>query len=126
MADYLLDTNVIILLFRNDRKAKQTISMVAQLGDVSISAITRAEIVAGMKLVEEKTTLALLNSFTTIPVDSVIADQAGKLIFQHARQGFPLSFPDALIAATALIETSTLVTTNIKHFEHVGAKVRPL
>lgn len=126
MADYLLDTNVIILLFRDDRKAKQIVSMVAQLGDVSISAVTRAEIVAGMKPIEEKTTLALLNSFITIPVDSVIADQAGKLIFQQARQGLQLSFPDALIAATALIETSTLVTTNVKHFEHVGVKVRPL
>lgn len=126
MADYLLDTNVIILLFRDDRKAKQIVSLVAQLGDVSISAVTRAEIVAGMKPVEEKTTLALLNSFITLPVDSVIADQAGRLIFQYARQGFQLSFPDALIAATALIETSTLVTTNVKHFEHVGIKVRPL
>ena len=50
-----------------------------------------------------------------LPVDEAIADRAGRLIYQYARQGIQLSFADVLIAATAL-EHLTLATTNPKHF----------
>ena len=124
MINHLLDTNVIIMLFRGDRQAKQFVSTISQLGEVSISVVTRAEILAGMKLAEEKTTRVLLNSFTNVPVDSAIADQAGKLIYAQARQGFQLTFPDALIAATALLDSLTIVTTNVKHFSFANLSVR--
>lgn len=65
---------------------------------------------------EEERTMTLLESLASILVNEVIADQAGRLIYQYARQGVQLSLPDAQIAATALHYNLTLVTTNTKHF----------
>ena len=76
----------------------------------------RAEVVAGMLPHEEERTLALLDSLTNLGVDESIAEDAGRLIFRHARQGVQFSFPDALIVATSLHHGLTLATTNARHF----------
>jgi len=68
----------------------------------------------------------LLNSMTTLSVNKFIADRAGRMIYKHARQGFHISFPDALIAATALEHGLTLVTTNVKHFSMLGKQMTAL
>ena len=65
---------------------------------------------------EEERTLELLDSLENLPVDEAIADRAGRLIYQHARQGIQFSFADALIAATALHHDLALATTSPEHF----------
>ena len=116
MPDYLLDTNILILHLR---QSPPITALLTSWGDTSvlyISAITRAEILAGMHPHEAAHTLELLDSLTSIIVNEAIADHAGRLIYQYARQGMHISFPDALIAATALQHDLTLVTTNARHF----------
>ncbi len=80
---------------------------------------------AGMHPHEETRTLSLLDALLCIPVSTAIADRAGRLVYQHARKGFHLSFPDSLIAATALQCGLTLVTTNVRHFAIKGLEVEP-
>jgi predicted nucleic acid-binding protein len=63
---------------------------------------------------------------TTLSVNKFIADRAGRMIYNYARQGFQVSFPDALIAATALEHGLTLVTTNVKHFTMLGEQLSDL
>jgi len=116
MPDVLLDTNILIFHLRGHQKVMALLLEFSQAGDLFISAITRTEILAGMRLHEETDTLALLNSLLTLPLDSPIADKAGRLIYRYARQGQQLSFADALIGATALEHHLTLVTTNARHF----------
>jgi len=55
-----------------------------------------------------------------------VADRAGRLIYAVARNGIQTSFPDALIAATALEHDLTVVTTNARHFEELGVNIRSL
>jgi len=116
MADYLLDTNVLILHLRERYNVATLLTQWGPIRELYISVVTRTEILAGMRPHEEERTMVLLDSLINLHVDEAIADRAGRLIYRYARQGIQLSFPDALIAATALQHDLTLVTTNVKHF----------
>ena len=116
MADYLLDSNILILHLRERPEITALLTRWGKEGTLYISVATRTEIVAGMRPHEEERTLELLDSLENLPVDEAIADRAGRLIYQYARQGIQFSFADALIAATALEHDLTLATTNSKHF----------
>lgn len=127
MADYLLDTNVLILALRSDPKALDSLDALDRKREhVCISVATRTEILAGMRPHEEERTIELLGSLDNLLVDEITADQAGRLIYQYACQGIQLSFPDALIAATALHHGLTLATTNPKHFPIPDLRLQPL
>lgn len=116
MADYLLDTNILILQLRGNVRLTQLLTQFSETGDLAISVVTRTEVLAGMHPREEQRTMALLHALISWPLESAVADQAGRLIYQYARQGIQLSLADAQIAATALQHNLTLVTTNAKHF----------
>lgn len=117
MADYVLDTNVLILALRSDPRALDFLDALERKKEhVCISVVTRTEILAGMRPHEEERTMELLDSLENLPVDEAIADRAGRLIYQYARQGIQLSFSDAIIGATALHYDLTLATTNPRHF----------
>jgi len=126
MAIYLLDTG---LLIRHLRGKKAVVHLLRGLGArsrLSISAITRTEIRAGMRLPEDRTTRRLLARLETITLDQTIADRAGDLL-RHARgQGRTLYLADAIIAATAAQRGLTLVTLNPSDFEGLGLSLYPL
>jgi len=116
MANYLLDTNILIYQLRGNPTVSSLLLDLNQRGALAISAITRAEILAGMRPNEETVTLNLLDALLNLPLEAAVADRAGRLIYQYHRQGVQLSIADALIGATALEHHLTLVTTNAKHF----------
>ena len=126
MADYLLDSNVLIRHLRERPAVTTLLRQWAETGDLVISVVTRTEIVAGMQPHEEAVTLSLLDSLISLPVTAPIADQAGRWIYQYARRGVQLSFPDAIIAATAELHDLTLATTNVRHFPMEGLPIHPL
>jgi predicted nucleic acid-binding protein len=126
VADYLLDSNVLILHLRERPDITALLTQWGQEGPLYISVATRPEILSGMRPHEEERTMELLDSLENLPVDEAIADRAGRLIYQYARQGTQLSFPDALIAATALHHNLTLATTNPKHFPVPDLRLHPL
>ena len=125
MSERLLDTNVLILHLREKPGIAEILTRWGEESDLYISVATRTEVLAGMRPHEEERTLALLNALVNLPVDEAIADQAGRLIYQYARQGFQFSFPDAIIAATALRYNLVLVTTNIRHFPVPELEIEP-
>lgn len=127
MGEYLLDTNILILALRGHAGALDFLESLEQAEErVCISVVTRAEILAGMHPHEESRTLELLNALGNLPVDEDIADQAGRWVYQYARQGVQISLPDALIAATAFLYGLTLVTTNPRHFPVPQLRLQPL
>jgi tRNA(fMet)-specific endonuclease VapC len=125
MLTSLLDTNVLIFALRRNTTALDLLERLRQRDDATISVATRTEILAGMRPHEEPTTMALLNSLRNLPVTDEVADIAGGLIYRLARNGVQLSFPDALISATAIVHDLSIITTNAVHFTPTSAKVEP-
>lgn len=127
MADYLLDSGLVIRHLRGQRRYVQFIRGMGKLGHLSVSAVTRLELHAGMAPDERYTTQKLLSRFLTVSLDRDVADRAGDLIRENRAKGITLAVPDAIIAATALAHNLTLVTLNTDHFTGLsGLSLAPL
>jgi len=116
VSDYLLDTNILILYFRKAEGYDDLLDALSGDDGLYISAITRLEIVRGMRDREREATFDLLDSLQTIPMTADIADLAGELIRSWQIRGVTLGEADAVIAASALHKGLTLITTNVRHF----------
>lgn len=116
MSDYLLDTNILILFLRRNEGYYELLDTLAVDDTLFISAITRLEIIRGMRDREREATFNVLDSLETIEISIEVTDKAGELIRTWRTKGVVLEDADALIAATALSHGLALVTTNAKHF----------
>lgn len=127
MANYLLDTGLVIRHLRGQRRGVRLLRGLGKMGRLSVSAVTRLEVHAGMADEERYATQKLLSRFVTYDLSSQVADRAGDLICAKRAQGIALSVPDAIIAATAIHHGLTLVTLNQAHFAAVpGLSLYPL
>ncbi len=126
MPGHLLDSNILILALRAYSQALDLLQGLRDEEGLYISVVTRSEILAGMHAHEEVRTLALLDSLPPLGIDVPIADRAGRLLYSLARSGKTISFSDALIAATALENGLTVVTTNARHFDVPDLNVQAL
>ncbi|MBU1662192.1 MAG: type II toxin-antitoxin system VapC family toxin [Chloroflexi bacterium] len=127
MSDYLLDTNILVLAIRSRPSALDFLEMLHDRNLTGyISVVTRAEIFAGMRPTEEQRTIDLLDLLVSLLVNAAVADRAGRLIYQYARKGVALALPDTLIAATALVHSLILATTNVRHFPFPELEIYPL
>lgn len=112
----LIDTNVFIDALRNQPKAKEFLRQIAPL---LCSVITAAELIQGARdKLEQKKTETLLKDLTVISLNETISDKMIELIKTYSLP-FGLQIPDAFIAATAIEENLTLVTSNTKHFSFI-------
>ena len=107
MRNLLVDTDVFIDHIRGARKLN------ASRDELHYSVVTRCELFAG-KNADEDSLRLLLSAFREIPVDSITAETAGRL-----RRAINIPTPDAIIAATALINNLVLFTRNYKDFKSV-------
>ena len=127
MARYLLDSGLVIRHLRGQKRIVQLLRGLGKMGRLSISAVTRLEVHAGMVPEERYTTQKLLSRFVTYDLDREIADRAGDMIHESQEKGITISVPDAIIAATAVSCNLTLVTLNKAHFESIpGLSLYPL
>jgi predicted nucleic acid-binding protein len=113
---FLLDTNFLIGLLRGAEPYWRRLEDLLERTPPVISAITRAEIYAGCHPREEGDTRQLLSCFKVVPIDSEVADLAGRYVYALARRGVTLHLEDALIGATAVCENLILITRNVNHF----------
>ena len=116
MSDYLLDSGILIRHLRDQRGYPELVDRLTDKAEACISAITRLEIVRGMKERERRETFDLLDSLETIPMTGEVADLAGELIRSWRAKGVILGDADAIVAASALRVGAPLVTTNARHF----------
>jgi len=116
MAKLLFDTDVIIDFLRGKEGAKRIMSSVRDEDMPCCSAVTVAEIRAGMRDEEEPATMAFLEGFNILSIDKKIAQIAGDLKRKTKQQ--QLELDDCFIAATALIQQAVLITHNPKHYPH--------
>ncbi len=113
----LLDTTVFIDIFRNFKPAVDYFSGIQDYGDVFFSAVSEAELIAGNYCNNpdhREKTLHFLGNFTKVHVENRVATLAGDL-----KREYGIDLPDALIAASAIITHSVLITNNIKDFEKI-------
>lgn len=123
----LLDTNVLIAMFRGQHGIRQAI-LKAGFENCSISEITLAELLSGAYkggFDRHAHEIAFLRDhFEIVPISAAL-DVYARLRADLERNGTPLDSLDLLIAATALGSKLTLVTHNTRHFSRIpGLKIR--
>ncbi len=112
----LVDTDVLIDHFHNVKAATEFIAQaLLEDGQVLISTISVAEILAGTRVGEEENTEALFALFTIVSADEMVARVAGNYLNQFGKS-VALDLGDALIAATAKIYNADLITRNARHY----------
>ena len=115
----LIDTDVLIWLTRGHRGALVRLQTVSPW---HISAVTYIELIQGCR---DKKELAVikkglsLSQTQTLAINSAISDRGIQLVETYALS-HGLQLADALIAATALEHSLTVLTANAKHFSAIA------
>jgi tRNA(fMet)-specific endonuclease VapC len=123
-AQYLLDTNIVSYLLREQMPALKSRFLRTPPADMAVSTITEAEVQFGIakKLGAAKLRLAAENFLAGIAIlswDSAAARVYGPLRADQERKGRPLSVEDLMIAAHAL-SLGLILITNDQVFRFVG------
>ena len=58
-----------------------------------------------------------------IPVDLAVVERWARLAEVYRTSGVTVGITDELLAATALVHDLTIVTRNVRHFEHSGCRL---
>jgi tRNA(fMet)-specific endonuclease VapC len=122
---YLLDTNIVSYWMRGDRDVIEKIKSVSP-GDLSLSAITVAEIYYGIeksqvKKAERREKIERICSQLEIfPFDASAAAEYGPIRAKLEKQGTAIGERDLQIAAIALANRLCVVTHNTKEFNRVA------
>jgi predicted nucleic acid-binding protein len=141
MPGYLLDTNALSILAPLAMPRNATMSDHAAFrawvrehdDELFLSAITLAEIQAGVSRLERKgaarraadlshwlSAILELYQSRTLPLASNAALETGRMLDRAIAAGAAPGFEDAAIAATAAVHGLTVVTANARHFKHFG------
>lgn len=124
---YLLDTNVLIAMFKGDKDIRNTIMRVNPEKCV-ISDLTLGELLVGaykkkMQKQVEQVEMAR-QKFSTLPITIEVIDKYAQTRALLESQGLKLDTIDLLIGSTALLHDITIVTHNTKHFARIpGIKI---
>lgn len=118
MGGYLIDSSVLIDHLRHHILMTSFVEHALSRGfTLQISAVTVAEIHAGASMDATNSIIeaeALLGNFGVVLLDEIMARKAGELKRRHG-----IDLLDAVIAASAILTESVLVTKNIKHFRGI-------
>lgn len=112
---YLLDTNV-IFDFCNNKLPSKTNFLFSNI-EPTISVITKIKLFASSKITPNEK--RILEEFVYI---SKVFDTLNNDIIKNTiaiRQLYKIKLPDAIIAATAIVNDLTLVTHNISDFKNI-------
>lgn len=127
MATYFLDTSVIIDALNNKRGRRDLLLDSLRQGHLlACCAINVAEVFAGLRPKEEKTTEEFLRSLEYYHITWPVARLAGLLKRDHAKKGIMVSIADATIAAVAIAHELPLLTDNVKDFQMKDLTLYPL
>jgi predicted nucleic acid-binding protein len=114
---FLLDTTVLIDVSRSREPAASWLQeTLRQSTQVCVSAVTVAELFAGLRPALRLDWQDFIDDLTHWDVTREIAIQAGVFRYDLARRGRTILIADTLIAATAAVYGATLVTANIKDY----------
>lgn len=129
--NYLLDTNAVIALLRDDppRVRKRLRQVVAEGASIAVSSIVLYELWYGVarsarrRENAERLRVFLSGNIETVAFDDEDAVAAGNLRAALETAGTPIGAYDLLIAGQALRAGTTLVTANVSEFARVRGLV---
>lgn len=128
----ILDTNVISEIFRSAPNHRVVAWLEALTGDVAITAVTLAELLAGVGRLPEGRRKADLSTRIEVAIepfrgsrsilafDDTAAVHYADVLLARETAGRPISTADAQIAAICLAHEATCATRNLKDFAHTG------
>lgn len=109
----LIDSN--ILIYASQAQYPHLKEMV-QGNDVAVSNISRLEVLSWHKITVEETEFfnSIFSIISVIDVDNEVINKAIEI-----RKGKMMKIGDAIIAATALLNSVELITRNVDDFKHL-------
>jgi tRNA(fMet)-specific endonuclease VapC len=114
---YLIDTDVLIDFFKHKDPAKTLIARLSKQAVLALSTLTITELRSGWTKEQASWLLPRLYALCSIvPVTKEIAEQAGIWRQEYKSRGQSIGTPDTVIAATAYLSDSPLVTNNAKDY----------
>jgi len=121
---YMLDTDISSYIIKGGYGAVEQHLMDKPPSNICISAVTRAELMYGLKALSPTHRLhAAVHRFlkvaTALAWDAEAADLFAEIKFQLRSAGTPIGEMDMLIAAHALATDAVLVTNNMRHYEQI-------
>ncbi|MEK6861663.1 MAG: type II toxin-antitoxin system VapC family toxin [Nanoarchaeota archaeon] len=114
----LIDTDVFIDNLRNYAPSIKFFESLIGRNDILFSSITEAELLAGKindNPEKREKLLHLLHYWNKIPADNPIAELAGDIC-----RKYNLTIPDAIIAASAILNNAELITKNARDFQKIS------
>ena len=118
----LVDTSVLIALFRKNEEAKRALDDIEQ-EDAYICDITFMEILAGCPNVEKREyAIKMLGAYGLLKNNEKVSDKSIQLMKRYCiqRSGQPqVRLADCLIAAFAVVHKMELLTFNKKDFDFI-------
>lgn len=123
---HLLDTDTASFVIKARSPAIVARLAAIPLDRVAVSAITRAELVYGLKKLPPTHRLHVgvhqfLKIVRVLAWDAAAADYYADIRHQLTRTGQPIGEMDMMIAAHALAIDAVLVSNNTRHFERIEA-----
>ncbi|MGX6510623.1 PIN domain-containing protein [Rhodococcus sp. SJ-2] len=131
----VLDTNVISEIFRPEPESVVIAWMEGLTGEVAITAITLAELLAGVRRLPKgrrRSTLAAKidaalepyrDTMAILPFDDGAAEHYAAVLIRREQAGLPIHTADAQIAAICLAHGATYATRNTKDFTGTGVEL---
>ncbi len=122
---YMLDTDTVSYLVRGKTPALDVRVAAASQKHLCISAVTRGELLYGLKLKDGAHRLTqLVDQFLLrvqcLPWDEAAATHFASIAADLHKAGTPIGSMDAMIAGHAVATGSVLVTNNARHFSRLA------
>lgn len=131
----VLDTNVISELFKPQPDAEVVAWLESLDAEVSITAVTLAELLAGVRRLPDGRRRSMLNNRidtalepyretrAILPFDDIAAEQYADVLVVREQKGLPIHTADAQIAAICRAHGATCATRNTRDFAHTGIEL---
>jgi len=131
----VLDTNVVSEVFRPHPDARVVAWMENLTGNVAITAVTLAELLAGVRRLPDGRRKSALGARIDVALrpyrgtravlafDDEAAEHYADVLVARERAGMPISTADAQIAAICRANSATCATRNIKDLARTGVEL---
>lgn len=131
----VLDTNVLSEIFRSRPDTRVVAWLESLAGEVAITAVTLAELLAGVRRLPAGTRRLMLaatidtalepyrETRAILPFDDLAAEQYAEVLVAREQAGLPIGTADAQIAAICRSRGALCATRNTKDFVGTGVEL---